>query len=75
MIQVKEFLDTYFIDCETGESTGRSLQEKINQFLRDNQDIKLVDIKYSQSINGYDNDIDSTSHALVIYEVNDNESN
>lgn len=75
MIQVKEFSDTYFYDRETGKSTGRSLEKNINQFLRDKQDIKLIDIKYSQAINGYAEDIDSTSHALVIYEVDDNESN
>lgn len=75
MIQVKEFSNTFFYDCETGKSTGRSLEKKINQFLKDNPDIKLIDIKYSQAIDGYADDIDSTLHALVIYEVNSSESN
>ena len=75
MIQVKEFRDMRAYDMETHEWKGKNLEENINQFLRDNQDIKLIDIKYSQSINGYADDIDSTSHALVIYEANDNESN
>ena len=75
MIQVKEFSDTFFYDCETGESSGHSLEKRINKFLKDNPDIKLIDIKYSQATNGYSDDIDSTSHALVIYEVDDNESN
>lgn len=70
MIQVKEFSNTFFYDCETGKSTGRSLEKKINQFLKDNPDIK-----YSQAIDGYADDIDSTLHALVIYEVNSSESN
>ena len=75
MIQVKEFSDTFFYSRETRKSSGQSLEKNINQFLKGNPDIKLIDIKYSQAINGCTDDIDSTSHELVIYEVNGNESN
>lgn len=68
MIQVKEFSDTVVIDQATFKSSGQSLEKNINQFLKDNPDIKLIDIKYSQAINGYSDDIYSTSQALVIYE-------
>lgn len=64
-----------FYSRETGKSSGQSLEKNINQFLKDNPDITLIDIKYSQAINGCTDDIDSTSHTLVIYEVNGNESN
>lgn len=69
MIQVKEFSDTLRYDSTDQEWHGQSLEKSINQFLKkDNPDIKLIDIKYSQAINGYSDDIDSTSCALVIYE-------
>lgn len=68
MIRVKEFSNTLRYDSTDQEWHGRSLEKSINQFLKDNPDIKLIDIKYSQAINGYSDDIDSTSCALVIYE-------
>lgn len=68
MIQVKEFSNTLRYDSTNQEWHGQSLEKEINQFLKDNPDIKLIDIKYSQAIDGYANDIDSTSHALIIYE-------
>lgn len=68
MIRVKEFSDTVVIDQTTFKSSGQSLEKNINQFLKDNPDIKLIDIKYSQSVYGNYDDIDSTSCALVIYE-------
>lgn len=68
MIQVKEFSDTVVIDQTTFKSSGQSLEKNINQFLKNNPDIKLIDIKYSQSVYGNYDDIDSTSCALVIYE-------
>lgn len=68
MIQVKEFSNTLRYDSINQEWHGQSLEKEINQFLKDNPDIKLLDIKYSQATNGYSDDIDSTSHALIIYE-------
>lgn len=68
MIQVKEFSNTVVIDQTTFKSSGQSLEKNINQFLKDNPDIKLIDIKYSQAVYGNYDDIDSTSCALVIYE-------
>ena len=67
MIQVKEFSNTLRYDSTNQEWHGRSLEKAINEFLKNNPDIKLIDIKYSQSVYGND-DIDSTSCALVIYE-------
>lgn len=68
MIQVKEFSNTVVIDQTTFKSSGQSLEKNINEFLKNNPDIKLIDIKYSQSVYGNYDDIDSTSCALVIYE-------
>lgn len=68
MIQVKEFSNTLRYDSTDQEWHGRSLEKAINQFLKNNPDIKLIDIKYSQSVYGNYDDIDSTSCALVIYE-------
>lgn len=68
MIQVKEFSDTLRYNSANQEWHGRSLEKAINEFLKNNPDIKLLDIKYSQATNGYSDDIDSTSCALVIYE-------
>ena len=62
MIQVKQF-------------RGRDLVENINLFLSANPYYKLIDIKYSQAVYGNYGDVESISHALVIYEVDDNESN
>lgn len=68
MIQVKEFSNTLRYDSTDQEWHGQSLEKSINQFLKDNPDIKLIDIKYSQATDGYSDDIYSTSQALVIYE-------
>ncbi|MDO3393399.1 sporulation protein Cse60 [Ligilactobacillus sp. 110_WCHN] len=68
MIQVKEFSNTLRYDSTNQEWHGRSLEKAINEFLKNNPDIKLIDIKYSQATDGYSEDIYSTSCALVIYE-------
>lgn len=68
MIQVKEFRDMRVYDSRTGDWKGKTLEESINLFLSANPRYKLLDIKYSQATNGYSDDIDSTSCALIIYE-------
>lgn len=47
MIQVKEFSNTLRYDSTDQEWHGRSLEKAINEFLKNNPDIKLIDIKYS----------------------------
>ena len=68
MVQVKEFFDKRRYNSNTRKWEGKSLTENINSFLKDNPNIKMIDIKYSQSPYGDSEDIDSTSCALLIYE-------
>ena len=67
MVQVKEFFDKRRYNSNTRKWEGKSLTENINSFLKDNPNIKMIDIKYSQSSYGDSEDIDSTSCALLIY--------
>lgn len=69
MVQVKEFFDKRRYNSNTRKWEGKSLTENINSFLKDNPNIKVIDIKYNQSTYEDTSGIDSVSCALLIYET------
>ena len=64
MINVKEFCGKWVPMEDVAGATYEPVDERINNFLFDHKDIKVIDIKYSTVVS---QDNEFNSYALLIY--------
>lgn len=68
MVKVKEFYTELHIDNKCGGKIIESLEDRINEFLEEN-DVQVIDIKYCVNFGNF-----NESQALLIYrELHSNE--
>ena len=68
MIKTKYFIDGQIFNTDKDKWDLKRLDEQINQFIKDNDIQKVIDIKYSPLVTGSLNNLICSMTTLLIYE-------